>query len=1553
MKKITKYDVSKGGGHAGTSTSVLATINVNGAAGSSDHATEADHAKKADTASKSDYATEAGHAQSADQLTAQALTEFDERYLSKLDDDTAAGLITFLKGLKLGDGTYGITEEGVATLKSLLLDAGLTVNGASITGGITNFGDITNIGDITTENLTVTGLAHFFKVIIDEIKSAGGSLMLTPADGFVVDYIEEGTVNYLVPGYTDPVSLPYKRLWWKKTDGSGRTRHNMWQEGDQAFCKTTNLDDGKGTLSNKQWWGYVLGAGEDKCAIDGTTYDCNYIDVCTDTKQSFEWPVQGGGKAARTMFAAGTGFSSPSAIAEQDNVVQLGHRATKADMLSDGSNYNWTDIKSRGGATYIASYASADVQLVAPLLAFYKGIDNFDLLSHRGTYIATKGIGIPNARFVGSIAVEGEDESQSDILQWKGIWDASATYYNNMEVSYDGQLYYCTGLEQGKGISGDSNSPASNTTNWKVIVSKGGRGKDGLTTNPNLIDGSRFNDPTAYESVEFNVDSTNTYEGDNSMKWGSEDGYVEFKKVHATAGNTYTFSVYVWQDGDSDEGYITDGTQRYTFPIPPEDTWTRVSYTFVWNEQSHLEFGVNIGGGDTWHFAHPKLEEGTEATPWCLSENDKIGEKGEAGKNYSLVADVAAIKQSSDGSFTPELVMLQEMVNGKLTDIGTPSSLGGLTISTDVDNVPDIRVQNAQETNGDHETGKFYFRTAGAIGYGVTKFYVKLKPTDTSLSPIELTIPVVIDGSGTTTYYLKDNGTKFTSQLSLVDKTVKISVTAIANVLVCKNEGGTITEGVTDSGLKVKCYIDNGYHASSDMDKYDSAYYVEDSRSFGVTEADRKKLPTKMIISLMDDSSTVDELVIPITQKTGGVEAFDTTNGIFDRVCMGSDTISTIQQTAKNISLKVHDSQPRNLLTNSNIPGINRLYTIYYHSTAQLKANITYTLTASGHAAKGVPNDSTDGSKVKYNMALQLYQKSSSGGWIHQRGITFDSLTDEIKHVTFTPKDGTKEGEENEEGTYYLAFFSVGTNGKFDSGKFPPVKLNWATLTIGGEEEAAWVPSADEDESNGNILLSADDISGYALNSATATTGQDGTSKGITRSWKSTDSDAPSSTSHKDMCNITGLTDRLEPDTWYTLTFWAKGALTNLTGTANMPALRPMFYSLGDVWGSAGWGAAMRTDCNSLQGTDDQNSDNDLFWATAGDGFNTITLTSSWTRYMFMFKTATELKGDILIGFRATKAGAYYVCQPQLEKGTVATAFCTGFREVTKQALLDVGVDIDGNGITLTGKTKIQDNSGTSHTLISGGKIQAEYVEAQSVEANMLATIPSESGIRIVINQGMMLVYGTAGIANIRFGVNEQGMSVLSYYNNDGEKLYDLGPDGVSKIDTSPERLRSFTASYLVDGAFSHNTYAFDDAQEAWNDAGKRKSLYQYFARYTKLENGTVAWSPGQYCESAAVAKNINSLYLNSWKGYKCYTETNTTAGIGSVLLTGTYVTGKTDVPAGSYAFSESTDGEAERTDETITGRKRYNAYTMYEITEFSYGKVTNKYYVDNKTEMN
>lgn len=44
--------------------------------------------------------------------------------------------------------------------------------------------------NITTHNLEVTGLAHFFELIIDRIKAAGGAVLFTPADGFKVEEVE-------------------------------------------------------------------------------------------------------------------------------------------------------------------------------------------------------------------------------------------------------------------------------------------------------------------------------------------------------------------------------------------------------------------------------------------------------------------------------------------------------------------------------------------------------------------------------------------------------------------------------------------------------------------------------------------------------------------------------------------------------------------------------------------------------------------------------------------------------------------------------------------------------------------------------------------------------------------------------------------------------------------------------------------------------------------------------------------------------------------------------------------------------------------------------------------------------------------------------------------------------------------------------------------------------------------------------------------------------------------------------------------------------------------
>ena len=97
------------------------------------------------------------------------------------------------------------------------------------------------------------GIEELKALIIDQIKSAGGSLLLTPADGFE-----------LYAYYTWD-SLNYTYLYWVCEDDA-KGRYNMWQEGDQAICQNFNNAQ-VGTsynVSNKFWWAYVL-------ATSGTT----------------------------------------------------------------------------------------------------------------------------------------------------------------------------------------------------------------------------------------------------------------------------------------------------------------------------------------------------------------------------------------------------------------------------------------------------------------------------------------------------------------------------------------------------------------------------------------------------------------------------------------------------------------------------------------------------------------------------------------------------------------------------------------------------------------------------------------------------------------------------------------------------------------------------------------------------------------------------------------------------------------------------------------------------------------------------------------------------------------------------------------------------------------------------------------------------------------------------------------------------------------------------------------------------------------------------------
>lgn len=283
--------------------------------------------------------------------------------ITNVQNITAVGGDVVVKSQIDSDGEYGGNIEADKDIK-----AGGNVTATKVIGNVeasdvttdtlqANEGTVTNISgtslnydnadirqaiidtlqstNITTENLTVTKQAHFFELIIDKIKAAGGAVILSPADGFKVD-----KVSAISSGY---------RVYWKATDGE-KSISNMWKVNDQAICQTFNAATGTSyNVSNKYYWSLVTAVGTE--SIDGTDY--HYLDLSGTTVDGTLNPEVG------------------------DEIAMLGYRGT------DDSN--------RQSAIYIAAYNSIDSELKAPLFAHYRGINDFNLKAHKYTWFAANG----------------------------------------------------------------------------------------------------------------------------------------------------------------------------------------------------------------------------------------------------------------------------------------------------------------------------------------------------------------------------------------------------------------------------------------------------------------------------------------------------------------------------------------------------------------------------------------------------------------------------------------------------------------------------------------------------------------------------------------------------------------------------------------------------------------------------------------------------------------------------------------------------------------------------------------------------------------------------------------------------------------------------------------------------------------------------------------------------------------------------------------------------------------------------------------------------------
>lgn len=297
------------------------------------------------------------------------------------------------------DVTGASTMNGVTVNGDAAFNKSIEVKGQSKLNDVSS-NNITNSDTIKTKNLEVTGSAHFFELIIDKIKAAGGAVLFTPANGFKVDIVESVTDGY--------------KLYWQADDGSGNQADNMWKVNDQAICMSFNQAK-EGTnhnISNKYYWSLVTAVSDTNQPVSIEEKKYHYIVISTVTKDGTVNPEIG------------------------DTIAMLGYRGT--------------DDKKRQSAIYISAYTSLDKGLTAPLLAQYQGINDFNLESHRKSYFDAVG-----AKFVGNFEVSNgqtiEDyinnkiDGAKSVAPYIGangnwfIWDSDTKAYKDSGVKAEGK----------------------------------------------------------------------------------------------------------------------------------------------------------------------------------------------------------------------------------------------------------------------------------------------------------------------------------------------------------------------------------------------------------------------------------------------------------------------------------------------------------------------------------------------------------------------------------------------------------------------------------------------------------------------------------------------------------------------------------------------------------------------------------------------------------------------------------------------------------------------------------------------------------------------------------------------------------------------------------------------------------------------------------------------------------------------------------------------------------------------------------------------------------
>jgi len=481
-------------------------------------------------------------------------------------------------------------------------------------------GDYNGSGDsyLEVDRLLVRKAAEFVRLVIRELQSVGGEIVLSPAAMKIsnVVYFEKGV--YLPEYEALPLRYNVYRCYFSQKKGDEEIE-NQFVEDDLVRCQTFNVKEGVSeNVKNRYYWRKVYKVGKD------------FIDVLADF--------------------CDTGSDIPQA---GDELVQMG---------------NTTDT-ARQSVVVLSAYG-AD----APSLKMYEGVDSYSL-ENKEVFVLSRQEMFAIAdkfRFITRKA-NGEIKSTQSFAELVMSVDGLRTTVNSNKEELDGEIKstqsqitqtandirtevrrdYSTKKDVNDQIATVSSSITQTATQIAMKVGYT------LAERRNLLVGSLFRKQgEGFFLLRSKIYRTSAHEGANvifapeakagGVQWG---GAANSHNIHVTKGKTYTLAFWartksarveivgetIWHSSATD----TSRPSGYTGPngsanlggvtITPSNGWYLYQKTFTvaanapyeWISVACLKANASTASQQV-YIAHPILIEGTaeDFVCWSASPDD-------------------------------------------------------------------------------------------------------------------------------------------------------------------------------------------------------------------------------------------------------------------------------------------------------------------------------------------------------------------------------------------------------------------------------------------------------------------------------------------------------------------------------------------------------------------------------------------------------------------------------------------------------------------------------------------------------------------------------------------------------------------------------------------------------------------------------------------------------------------------------------------------------------------------------------------------------------------